>query len=454
MAQPSLGIIVLAAGKGTRMKSSLFKVMHKIANRAMVDLVIDLGESLNPQQICVVISEKMQNLTANIRKQHPDSNLKFVVQQNQLGTADAVKSGLSAFDKIPDIILVLYGDTPLLQQNTLENMLQNLEQGGHAAMVLGFDCLKENKYGHLVAKNGGKGNEIDKIVEFKDANEQERQITLCNSGVMAISGNHIQNLLEKVNNDNASGEFYLTDIIALAKEQNLSSGFVKTDEDEVMGVNSRVELGQAESLKQQQIATQMMASGVTLIDSKSVYFSFDTKIGADVVIESNVFFGPDVKVEDNVQIKAFSHIEGAKIKSGASIGPFARVRPQTIIENDAKIGNFVEIKKSTIAKGAKISHLSYVGDAKIGENVNIGAGTITCNYDGYEKFTTNIGAESFVGASSTLIAPVNVGENSIIAAGSVISKDVAEDDLAICREKQRNLKNGGKKYHQKRSKTP
>lgn len=443
----SLSVIILAAGRGTRMKSTTPKVLHKIANREMLNLVIDTAKELNPTNICVVVSDEVQKYSDKILKAHPNTNLNFAIQKQQLGTADAVKSGIESLKNIGDKVLVLYGDTPLIKASTLKQMIENLNQ--HAVCVLGFNIFEENKYGRLVTDTK---NELLKIVEFKDASNEEKEITLCNSGVVAIDGSKTKELLAQIDNKNASGEYYLTDIIGLARKANLSCGFITGDENEVLGVNSRVELAKAEKIKQKEIRLNFMEQGVTLLNPKSVYFSFDTKIGNDVVIAPDVFFGVGVEVASNVEIRSFSHIEGAKISSGAIIGPFARIRPGSILKENAHIGNFVEIKNSVIGEGAKANHLSYIGDSEIGSNSNIGAGTITCNYDGYKKFKTKIGKDVFIGSNSALVAPVEIGDGAVIGAGSVITKNVDSDDLAVARGKQINLKNGGQEYHNKKSK--
>lgn len=437
----SLSIIVLGAGRGTRMKSSLPKVLHKIAGREMINLVLDTAAQLNPTNIAVVISEEIQPFVADLKISHP---VRFVVQKERLGTAHAVETGLKALKKIGNVVLVLYADTPLLKVSTLQEMIKVLAK--NTVAVLGFECQDDNKYGRLVVEKSS----LKKIVEYKDASPEERNITLCNSGVIAVKGAEIKNLLSKIDNNNASGEYYLTDIVGIARKKGWECGFLKVSESEVMGVNSRVELAKAEKIKQKEIRTRLMEEGVTMLNPKSVYFSFDTKIAADVTIEPNVFFGLNVEIESAVEIRSFCHVEGAKIKSGAVIGPFARIRPHTTIGCGAKIGNFVEIKKSTIKQNAKISHLSYVGDAEIGEDANIGAGTITCNYDGYKKYPTKIGKNVFIGSNTALVAPIVVGDNAVIGAGSVITKDVKSNDLAISRPKQETIKDGGKNYHKKR----
>ncbi|MFM7620719.1 MAG: bifunctional UDP-N-acetylglucosamine diphosphorylase/glucosamine-1-phosphate N-acetyltransferase GlmU [Alphaproteobacteria bacterium] len=452
-----LTVIILSAGKGSRMKSSFPKVLHKIANRSMIDMVIDQALELNPDNLCLVVANDFLNYKSTILNNHHqyltknNLNIDFVVQDQRLGTGHAVSCAMSHLKKnslkLNKKFLVLYGDTPLISSQTLKKMLAKLEES--SLCVLAFEDDAENSYGRLVIDDQGY---LQEIIEFKDANTNQRQINLCNSGVMAISGQEVEHLLSKIDNKNNAQEYYLTDIVAIAQKLGLKRSFIKTNNVEVLGVNSRAELANLEKIKQKQIRQNMLADGVTLIAGKTVFFSYDTKIKNDVVIHPNVVFGEGVEIESNVEIKSFCHIEGAKINCGSVIGPFARIRPNTVIEQDVKIGNFVEIKKTHIKKGAKINHLSYVGDAEIGEQTNIGAGVITCNYDGHNKYHTIIGKEVFVGSNSALIAPVEIGDNSLIGAGSVITKNVAKDDLAVARALQKNIELGAKKFHQNKSK--
>lgn len=443
----NLSILILAAGKGTRMKSDLPKVMHKIANREMLNLVIDEAKILSPQNITIVVSEEMQPCAEKIIKAHPQTNINFALQKERKGTAHAVSTGLAEISDLGNKLLILYGDTPLTLHSTMQKMVEKLHD--FSLCVLGFEEEAENAYGRLVVDAAG---HLEKIVEFKDATDEERKIALCNSGVVAVEGTQIKNLLAQVKNDNAAQEFYLTDIVGIAGKMGLKRTFLKTDLAEVLGVNSRAELAKLEKIKQDQIRKKMLDNGVTMPDPAAVYFSFDTVIENDVVIHPQVFFGPKVHIKKNVEIKSFCHIEGAEIASGAVVGPFARLRPDTKISENVRIGNFVEIKKSHLKRGAKVNHLSYVGDAEIGEDSNIGAGTITCNYDGYNKFQTTIGKNVFVGSNSALVAPVEIKDGAVIAAGSIITKDVAQDELAFARNRQINLSDGGKKFHQTRFK--
>jgi len=433
----TISVIILAAGKGTRMKSDLPKVMHKIVGQEMINMVIDEVENINPLNTTIVVSEELKEGWSF------NSNPLLVVQKERKGTGHAVITALEQIRNLGDKVIILYGDTPLISQDTLNKMSQELNE--FDLCILGFEETKENKYGRLVVD---KKNNLQRIVEFKDASDEERKITLCNSGVIAVRGNKINELLKQITNDNAAKEYYLTDIVGLCE----SKTYLQTSYTEVLGVNSKIELANLEKIKQSQLRKYHMENGVTLIDPSSVYFAFDTKIAKNSIIYPNVFFGPKVNVGENVEIKSFSHIENAVIKNNCSIGPFARIRPESVLEEDVKIGNFVEVKKSNLKSGAKVSHLSYIGDSEIGKNSNIGAGTITCNYDGYNKFKTKIGEDVFVGSNTALVAPVEIRDKAVIGAGSVITKNVNENDLAVARSKQINLNEGAKKFHKDKSK--
>ncbi len=443
-----ISIIILAAGKGTRMKSDLPKVMHKIAGREMLNLVLDEAKKLNPKEIAVVVSQDVLDYQDMILSEHSDAKIIFALQTERKGTAHAAKVGFEALKQKAEKILILYGDTPLIEEETLGLMLEEID-AGKAVCVLGFESHFDNQYGRLVIDEEGN---FEKIVEFKDATDDEKEITLCNSGVVAVDGNHIANLLAQVKNNNAPQEFYLTDIVAIARENGLECGFCATYEEEVLGVNSRFELAILEGIKQNQLRKKFMEGGVSLLDPATIYFSYDTKIESDVVIHQNVVFGVDVEISSGVEIKSFSHIEGAQIMSGAVVGPFARIRPNSQIGENVRVGNFVEIKNSTLKDGAKANHLAYIGDSEVGSDTNIGAGVITCNYDGFKKYKTEIGADVFIGSNSALIAPVKIGDGALIAAGSIITKNVEIDDLAVARSNQIMIKNGAKKYRNTKSK--
>lgn len=440
-----LSVIILAAGKGTRMKSSLPKVMHKITGREMINLVIDEAKLLHPSSILVVVSDEMDQYSALITKEHHDSNLFFVTQKQRLGTAHAVKTAIDFASKqsipLAHRVLILYGDTPMISANSLNKILQRLDFA--SVCLMAFSCSYENSYGRLVIDGGGC---LDRVVEFKDAKEDEKKLTLCNSGVVAIDGKKIVELINEIQSDNKAGEFYLTDIIGIAKNFGLARDFVEVNGDELLGVNSRSELANLERFAQNKLRIKAMDSGVTMLDPESAFLSFDTKFGCDIVIEPNVFFGPKVEVGNEVQIKSFSHLEGVVVESGVTIGPFARIRPGTILKKEVKIGNFVELKNATVETGAKINHLSYIGDSLIGEASNIGAGVVTCNYDGHNKYQTRIGKKVFVGSNSALVAPLEIEDGALIGAGSVITKFVAKDDMAIARARQVNLPLAAKKF--------
>lgn len=440
MTAKDTAVIILAAGKGTRMKSKTPKVLHKICGKSMIGHVIDTAIQLAPQKILTVLSGGMKEVEEAITKES-----KVVIQQRQLGTGDAVKPALKELEGFKGNVLVLYADTPLITRETLLHMLYKL--GETDIVVLGFRPEDPAEYGRLVINEAGT---LEKIIEYKDASDSERMISLCNSGVMAAKAEIMQELVGKIDNKNAKGEYYLTDVISLAKESNYSCGYVEGNEDEVLGVNNRVQLSEAEYIFQQRLRYSAMLEGATLIDPGSIYLSHDTRLDEDVIVHPNVSFGPGVWVESNVEIKPFCHIEGARIKSGARLGPFARIRPDTEIGADAHIGNFVEIKKSKIGKDVKIGHLSYIGDAEIGASTNIGAGTVTCNYDGYNKYKTTIGKSVFVGSNSALIAPVTIGDKAFIGAGSTITKHIEADSLAVARNRQINKENWAKSFRKKK----
>ncbi len=423
--------IILAAGKGTRMKSNLPKVMHVLAGRTMLGHVLGSVAQLEPERTAVVVGPGMDAVSREV------APIVSVVQGEQLGTGDAVKAARDLLSGFDGTVLVLFGDTPFISSATLVNMIEAREANpGPAVVVLGFRPGDPGAYGRLVVDSAGG---LQAIVEARDASPEELAIDLCNSGVMAIDGHQLFALIDAIGNDNAKAEFYLTDIVRIARRRGLACAYIEADEGELLGVNSRADLAVAEAIMQQSLRAGAMAMGVTLTDPSSVWFSFDTELGSDVIIGPNVFFGPGVSVAAGAEIKAFSHIEGASIATGATVGPFARLRPGARIGKGARVGNFVEIKNALLEPGAKVNHLSYVGDARVGKGANIGAGTITCNYDGFAKSHTDIGAGAFIGSNTALIAPVKIGDGAIIGAGSTISKDVAGDALALTRAKQTTI---------------
>lgn len=421
----STSAIILAAGQGTRMKSSLPKVLHKIMGRPMVNHLLATVSELDVEKSVVVVGPGMDSVASAVAP-HPT-----VLQAKQQGTGDAVKAAKSELEGFKGNILVLFGDTPLIKKETMELMTAKREAGA-AIVVLGFNCPNPPPYGRLVMDDSG----LKKIVEFKDATEEERQITLCNSGVMCIEGERLFGWLDRLSNKNAAGEYYLTDIIALARADGCAVDVVQGEQEEVFGANSRADLAVLEKIAQKRMREKFLLQGVTMHDPDTVYFSYDTVLGRDVVIEPSVFFGPGMSVGDHVEIKAFSHLEGATVKDGAKIGPYARLRPGALIAEECHIGNFVEIKNSSVEKGAKVNHLSYIGDARIGTKTNIGAGTITCNYDGYFKSKTDIGAGAFIGSNTALVAPVTIGDGAMVAAGSTVTKNVPAQSMAVARGKQ------------------
>jgi bifunctional UDP-N-acetylglucosamine pyrophosphorylase/glucosamine-1-phosphate N-acetyltransferase len=422
--------IILAAGKGTRMKSDVHKVLHPIAGRAMLDHLMGVVEGLAPTHKVVVVGagrEQVQHLV--------DSRSgEIAVQEQQLGTAHAVQQAEDKLIGFDGDILILYGDTPLVEAETMSRMLDRLSaEDAPAIVVVGFRPKDPQTYGRIIADEDGI---IEKMVEHKDATPEERAVNLCNSGMMAVRAGDLFPLLARVGNDNAAGEYYLPDIVMLAQADGRRSVVVEAEPWEMAGVNSRAELSLVEAEWQRRRRLKAMADGVTLVAPDTVWFAHDTFVGRDTVIEPNVVFGPGVRVGERVCIKAFSHIEGATLADGCEIGPYARLRPGTEIGEKAKVGNFVEVKKARLGPGAKANHLSYIGDAEVGAGANIGAGTITCNYDGFFKYTTVIGEGAFIGSNSALVAPVTIGDGAIVGAGSVITNDVAADAVALARGAQ------------------
>ncbi|OYY63617.1 bifunctional N-acetylglucosamine-1-phosphate uridyltransferase/glucosamine-1-phosphate acetyltransferase [Sphingomonas sp. 28-62-11] len=430
MTQRPIAAIILAAGKGTRMKSDLHKVLHPIAGRPMLLHLIDSVASLDGERTVVVTGAGREQVEAAVAP----LGVGTALQAEQLGTGHAVLQARAALYGFDGDVLILYGDVPLVRAATMQRMLDRLAAAdAPATVVLGFRPADPAAYGRVIADVDGR---IAKMVEYKDATAEERAVTLCNSGLMAVRSADLFALLDRVGNDNAAGEYYLPDIVMIAAANGRESAVIETDASEVAGVNSRAELAAVDAAWQQQRRAQAMADGATLIAPETVWFAHDTKIGRDVTIEPNVFFGPDVTVGDCAVIHAFCHIEGAQIGAAAEVGPFARLRPGSVMGAKSKIGNFVEMKKTSLGAGAKANHLSYLGDTNVGAMANIGAGTITCNYDGFFKYKTNIGAGAFIGSNSALVAPVTIGAGAIIAAGSVITRDVSADALALVRPDQ------------------
>ncbi|WP_299557980.1 bifunctional UDP-N-acetylglucosamine diphosphorylase/glucosamine-1-phosphate N-acetyltransferase GlmU [uncultured Sulfitobacter sp.] len=421
-------LIILAAGKGTRMNSDLPKVLHPIATEPMLVHAMAAGATLDPEHTVVVAGHGAGQVGAVARGY--DETATVVVQEEQLGTAHAVDQARAALKDFDGTAIVLYGDTPFVSPDTLERMMGAAE--GSDVVVLGFDARDPGRYGRLVLD----GNELERIVEYKDATEAERAITLCNSGVVACKASLLFDLIAGVGNDNASREYYLTDIVALARSRGLSATAVTCAEAETLGVNSRAQLAEAEAAFQARARAALIENGVAFQAPDTVFLARDTVIGRDTRIEPNVVFGPGVTVESGATIRAFSHLEGCHVSRGAVVGPYARLRPGAELSENARVGNFVEIKNAVISEGAKVNHLSYIGDAFVGASANIGAGTITCNYDGVMKHHTHIGAHSFIGSNTMLVAPVHIGDGAMTGSGSVITSDVDEDALALARAPQ------------------
>lgn len=429
MSDRSLLVVVLAAGEGTRMKSRLPKVLHKVAGRTMLHHVLAATRAAGATRTAVVVGPGREDVAAEATRIVPDAQV--FVQTERLGTAHAVLAARAALEQGADDVLVLYADTPLVRPETLARLRAPLAEGA-AVAALGFEPEDPTGYGRLVTS----GDELVAIREEKDATAAEKAVRFCNAGLMALSGKDALSILDRIGNANSKGEYYLTDAVEIARADGRAAVAAKADVDEVAGVNSRIQLAEAEAILQKRLRLAAMAEGATLIAPETVFFSADTVLGRDVIVEPNVVFGPGVTVGDDVVIHAFCHLEGAQLAPGVSIGPYARLRPGTRLDEGVRIGNFVETKAAHIESGAKVNHLSYVGDAHVGAGANLGAGTITCNYDGFSKYRTEIGAGAFIGVNSALVAPVTIGAGAYVGTGAVITSDVPEDALAIARSRQ------------------
>jgi bifunctional UDP-N-acetylglucosamine pyrophosphorylase / glucosamine-1-phosphate N-acetyltransferase len=436
----SIAAIILAAGKGTRMKSDLHKVLHPIAGRPMLMHLMDAVDALNPAKKIVVVGSGKEQLEAALK-----GSAVLAVQEPQHGTGHAVQMAEDALAGFDGDVLILYGDVPFVPTATMQGMIDRLNaEDAPAVVVLAFAPVDPTGYGRVIVENG----RIVKMVEQKDATEAEKAVTLSNSGLMAVKSRDLFGLLARVTDDNAQKEYYLTDIVNIANGDGRACVAVTTHPFDVAGINSRAQLAEMEAEWQNRRRQKAMDDGATLIAPDTVWFAYDTVIGRDVLIEPNVFFGPGVRVADNVNIRAFCHIEGAHLSSGVEVGPYARLRPGAVLEEKAKVGNFVEIKKSRLGKGAKANHLSYIGDADVGAGANIGAGTITCNYDGYFKYQTVIGEGAFIGSNSALVAPVKIGANAIVGAGSTVTRDVADGELRLVRAEQSAKLGWAARFHE------
>lgn len=432
-----IAVVILAAGKGTRMKSDLPKVMHPIAGRPMINWLIETAEKLNPEKIIVVTAPNMDDVAKAV------SPYPTVIQKKQNGTGDAVKPALELLKNFQGKVLILLGDEPFLDKSILEKMIK-----WDGLSVMAVRPLSPAGLGRMVVHDDGT---LDRIIEDKDCTPGQKEIRLCNAGNFCIPNSHLANWLAQLRTDNKQQEYYLTDIPQIAEKEGFLTYVVEADAQWVWGVNTRSELAEHERMAQTMLRNKVMEAGATLIDPNTVYFSADTKIGKDVIIEPNVYFGRGVTVGDNAVIHAFSHIEGALIEANVEIGPFARIRPQSVLKQGSVVGNFIEVNRSTFGAGAKSKHMSYLGDAIIGEKANIGAGTVIANYDGFNKHTTTIGDRAFIGTNSTIVAPVKVGLGAMIAAGSTINQDIPDNAMAIGRSRQENFSGWATEYRKTKS---
>jgi bifunctional UDP-N-acetylglucosamine pyrophosphorylase/glucosamine-1-phosphate N-acetyltransferase len=436
--------VVLAAGEGTRMRSSMPKVLHPVAGQSLLAHVLRAAPQVAGNSLAVVIGPDHQAVAKEVNGLRPDAAI--FIQRERLGTAHAVLAAREAIARGADDLLIVFGDTPLISENTLQRMRVPLQDGA-ALVVLGFEAADPTGYGRLLLE----GDRLIAIREQADASAEERAITLCNAGVMAFDGRHALEILEKIGNANKKGEYYLPDAVAIAGQLGLRASVIETSEDEVRGINTKAQLAEAEAVMQAKLRRAALDSGVTMIAPETVWLAADTTFGNDVTIEPCVVIGPGVTIADGAVIHAFSHIVQASIGKNASVGPYARLRPGTSLGEGARIGNFVEAKAATLEAGVKVNHLTYIGDTSIGANANIGAGTITCNYDGFAKHRTTIGAGAFVGSNSSLVAPVKIGDGAYIGSGSVITRDVPDDALAIERNTQTTRDGWAARYREMKS---
>ena len=443
--QRRFAVVILAAGQGTRMRSDMHKVLHPIAGRPLLLHLLDRVDGLGAKKRVVVVGKGREQVEAALHGR--DAAVAFQAQQK--GTAHAVQQARQALDGYHGAVLVLYADTPFVEARTLQRMLDRLDaDDAPGVVVLASRPAHGAAYGRIIL---GEGDRIAKMVEYRDATEDERAVTLCNSGMMALKAGDLFRWLDQVGNANAAGEYYLPDVVNIAAAEGRDAVIIEGDPYETAGVNSRAELAHLELEWQRRRREQALEDGATLIDPESVWFAYDTRLGRDVTVEPHVVFGPRVEVADGASIKAFSHIEGATIGARAVVGPFARIRPGTSLGEDSKVGNFVELKQASVGRGAKVNHLSYVGDAEVGDRANIGAGTITCNYDGFDKHRTVIGAGAFIGSNSALVAPVVIGEGAMVGAGSVVTRDVEADSLAVARGEQKGIVGWAKKFRDRKA---
>ncbi|HBD91481.1 MAG TPA: bifunctional UDP-N-acetylglucosamine diphosphorylase/glucosamine-1-phosphate N-acetyltransferase GlmU [Gemmobacter sp.] len=423
-----VSLVILAAGQGTRMNSDLPKVLHKVGAAPRLHHAMQAGRAMEPEVTIIVTGHGAEAVAKAARAY--DARCDTVMQAEQLGTGHAVAQAMPLLAGMAGDCFVLYGDTPFIRPETLEAMLA--ARARHAVVVLGFEARDPGRYGRLIAE----GEALQRIVEFKDATDEERAITLCNSGVICADTAVLADLVSAIGNSNAAGEYYLTDIVEIARKRGLSAGVVICDEAETLGVNTRAQLAEAEAAFQARARAEALDNGVTLTAPETVFFALDTHVGRDAIIGPNVIFGPGVTIESGAEILAFCHLTGCHVSRGATVGPFARLRPGAELAEDVHVGNFVEIKNAILDEGVKVGHLTYLGDADVGEHTNIGAGTVTCNYDGVNKHRTKIGKRAFIGSDTMLVAPVTVGDGAMTGSGSVITENVPAEAVALGRAKQ------------------
>lgn len=437
--------VILAAGKGTRMKSALPKVMHAVGGRPMVDWSLALARAAGCTRIVVVVHPSQDVLIAHLKASHPDAAIAF--QDPPMGTGHAVRCAEAALEGFEGELAVLYGDSPLVPASVIEALFGQVAAGAKLG-VLGFEAAEPGLYGRLITNAAG---DLEAIVEAREATPEQLKVRICNSGVMAGRATDMFRLLKNITNQNAKGEYYLTDLVGLARAEGGRCALVTATEDDLIGCDSKSDLAEAEAIFQARRRRALMEGGVTLVAPETVFFAHDTEIAADVIVEPHVVFGPGVKVSAGARIRAFSHLEGALVGEWCEIGPYARLRPGTVLAKGVKIGNFVETKNTEMGEGAKANHLAYLGDGRIGADANIGAGTIFCNYDGFEKHQTKIGEGAFVGSNSAIVAPVSIGDGAYVGSGSVITKDVPDDALAVARGHQMTREGWAKTFRTRKA---
>jgi bifunctional UDP-N-acetylglucosamine pyrophosphorylase/glucosamine-1-phosphate N-acetyltransferase len=438
--------IVLAAGEGTRMRSAIPKVLHPVAGQSLLAHVLSAAPAGKGTSLAVVIGPDHHTVADEARRYRPD--VEIFIQRQRMGTAHAVLAAREALARGADELIIAFGDTPLISAETFARLRAALEKGA-ALAALGFHAADPTGYGRLLVEDG----KLTAIREQADASPAERAVTLCNAGVMAFDGHKALAIIEKIGNANSKSEYYLTDAVAIVRGEGLEAVVIETSEDEVRGINTKTQLAEAEAVMQARLRRAALDAGVTLIAPETIFLAADTTFGKDVTIEPFVVIGPGVSIADGAVIHSFSHIVETTIGKKASVGPYARLRPGTSLGEGTRIGNFVETKAATLEAGVKVNHLSYVGDAYVGANANIGAGTITCNYDGFSKHKTEIGAGAFIGTNSSLVAPVKIGAGAYIGSGSVITRDVPDDAMAVERSQQTNREGGAKRYRELKTRT-